>query len=398
MMRDVVIYLIYQVPGSTAHVLDAPDSPLRQEYLARFADREGIEFLDRFIPKFRGEARGEILTSLVEDRRLTPQRIAWVYRSVVADPALPEFEALLRAHQPDAALSPAAVQDLYNRANPTNQTLADLGYLSSVHPLELWAARYLIEHPAATRSEMIQASVQVRQDVYRWLFQTSRQGAQDQRIRFLLEVEAFTAILAGWRELGYPFENIVPSLGSSIGSSGDRPSALGELVGIILNGGVRQPTVRIEELHFAAGTPYETQMVWEGGGGGVRVMEEEVALVLREAMIGVVEEGTARRIRGVFRGPDGLPLVVGGKTGTGDNRYRTFAPGGRLIESRSVNRTSTFVFFLGERHYGVVTAYVPGEEADDFWFTSALPSQILRELAPVLEPVLAGRDGRSDLP
>jgi hypothetical protein len=234
---------------------------------------------------------------------------------------------------------------------------------------------------------MIAASEGARQDVYAWLFRTSRQSAQDQRIRSLLEVEAFTEILAGWRRLGYPFENIVPSLGTSIGSSGDRPAALGELVGIILNDGVRLPTYRLEELHFAEGTPYETRMLREGSEGE-RVMPTEVAGILREAMVDVVEQGTARRMRGAIVGPDGIPLVVGGKTGTGDNRYRVFAPGGRLVESRSVNRTSTFAFFIGERYYGVITAYVPGEDADRYWFTSALPTQILRALASTVQGLM----------
>jgi membrane peptidoglycan carboxypeptidase len=388
LMRDIVNHFVYRVPGSTAYVLDDPDSPLRQDYLQRFADREGIQFLNQFIPKFQGKSRSEILQALVGERRLTPQRIAWAYRAVAPDPALEEFEILLRANQPESEFSAATVADLYARANPENQPLADLGYLASVHPLELWAARHLIENPEATRAQMIEASAGARQDVYAWLFRTSRQSAQDQRIRSLLEVEAFTEILAGWRRLGYPFENIVPSLGTSIGSSGDRPAALGELVGIILNDGMRRPTFRLEELHFGADTPFETRMVREGAAGE-RVMAAEVAAVLREAMVDVVEEGTARRVRGAFLGPDGSPLTVGGKTGTGDNRFRVFAPGGRLVESRSVNRTSTFAFFIGDRYYGVITAYVPGEDADRYWFTSALPTQILRALAPAVQGLMA---------
>ncbi|MEX1256637.1 MAG: transglycosylase domain-containing protein [Gemmatimonadota bacterium] len=386
-MRDVVNHYVYRVPGSTAYVLEEPDSPLRQDYLERFADREGIQFLNQFIPKFQGKSRSEILQALVADRRLTPQRIAWVYRAVAPNPTPDEFEFLLRANQPESEFSVATVADLYARANPEGQLLADLGFLASVHPLELWAARHLIVNPEATRTELIAASETARQDVYAWLFRTNRQSAQDQRIRSLLEVEAFTEILAGWRRLGYPFENIVPSLGTSIGSSGDRPAALGELVGIILNGGVRLPTYRLEELHFAEGTPFETRMLREGSEGE-RVMATEVAAILREAMVDVVEEGTARRMRGAIVGPDGVPLVVGGKTGTGDNRYRVFAPGGRLIESRSVNRTSTFVFFIGDRYYGVITAYVPGEDADRYWFTSALPTQILRALAPAVQGLM----------
>lgn len=395
MMRDIVNYYIYRVPGSTAHVLDDTNDPLRQEYLERFADREGIQFLDQFYPKYQGRTRTEILNILIgEERRLSPQRVARAYRAVVPNGSLAEFDPLLRANQPEAAFVGATIEDLYLRANPVGQNLADLGYLSSVHPLELWVARFLIENPEGTRSDVISASTDARQEVYRWLFRTSRQSAQDQRIRSLLEVEAFTHIHEGWKRFGYPFENIVPSLGSSIGSSGDRPSALSDMVGIILNDGVRLPTYRVEELHFATGTPFETMMVREGRTGE-QVTSVEVAQVLREAMTDVVENGTARRVAGAFRTPDGTLLTVGGKTGTGDNRYRTFSPGGRLLESRSVNRTSTFVFFIGDRFYGVVTAYVPGEDADDYTFTSALPSQILRELAPMVEELV--RDAEADL-
>jgi membrane peptidoglycan carboxypeptidase len=169
------------------------------------------------------------------------------------------------------------------------------------------------------------------------------------------------------------------------------------MVGIILNDGIRLRTYRVEELHFATDTPYETRMVREGQPGE-RVTSSEVAQVLREAMTDVVQNGTARRVAGAFRAPDGSLLTVGGKTGTGDNRYRTFSPGGRLLESRSVNRTSTFVFFIGDRFYGVVTAYVPGEDADDYGFTSALPSQILRELAPMVEELVRNAETDPLLP
>ena len=73
---------------------------------------------------------------------------------------------------------------------------------------------------------------------------------------------------------------------------------------------------------------------------------------------------------------------MGGKTGTGDNRVEVFGAGGRLIKSRAVSRTATFVFFIGERYFGVITAYVPGETAQNYNFTSALPVQILKISRP----------------
>lgn len=383
MMRDIVNYYTYGAPDSKAHVLDEPDSPLRREYLTRFADREGIKFLDRFIPKFRGKDRTGIFQALMRGRRLTPQRIAWVYRTVAPAPRWEELEGVLRAARPDWEVTEATVRDIFRRADPAPHALADLGFLASVHPLELWVARYLIEHPEASRTEITTASAGARQDAYRWLFRTDRPGAQDRRIRSLLEVEAFTEIHAVWKRHGYPFENVVASLGSAIGSAGDRPSALSELVGIILNDGIRVPTYHVEELHFARNTPFETRMALEETAGE-RVMAPEVAQALRAAMVDVVENGTGRRMAGVLRRLDGTPLTVGGKTGTGENRHRVFGAGGTIVDSQIVNRTAAFVFFIEDRYYGVVTAYVPGAAANDFQFTSTLTTQLLHELAPVL--------------
>jgi len=113
-----------------------------------------------------------------------------------------------------------------------------------------------------------------------------------------------------------------------------------------------------------------------------------VAQTVRRALMGVVVEGTATRLRDAYRSPAGAPLPVGGKTGTGDNRLDRFGRGGRLISQRVVDRTATFVFFLGDRFFGTVTAYVPGAVAGSYHFTSALAVQLLKALEPQLEPLL----------
>ena len=48
------------------------------------------------------------------------------------------------------------------------------------------------------------------------------------------------------------------------------------------------------------------------------------------------------------------------------------------------SRSATFAFLIGDRHFGVITAYVEGEDAAGFGFTSSLPVQVLKELAPAL--------------
>jgi hypothetical protein len=93
-------------------------------------------------------------------------------------------------------------------------------------------------------------------------------------------------------------------------------------------------------------------------------------------------------LRGAYHAPDGTLLAVGGKTGTGDNRLDRFGRGGLLISQRVVDRTATFVFFLGDRFFGTITAYVPGTIAGTYHFTSALAVQLLKALEPQLDPLL----------
>lgn len=80
--------------------------------------------------------------------------------------------------------------------------------------------------------------------------------------------------------------------------------------------------------------------------------------------------------------------AVGGKTGTGDHRKEIWGKGHRLIESKFISRSAVFAFFLGERFFGVITAYVEGENAGDYQFTSSVPVQIMKYLKPALTPLL----------
>jgi hypothetical protein len=116
-------------------------------------------------------------------------------------------------------------------------------------------------------------------------------------------------------------------------------------MGILANDGVRRPTLRIRSLRFAAGTPFDT-IVKPRLAADERLLPSSLVAVVKQELIGVVKEGTARRISGVMAFPDGTPVEVGGKTGTGDNRFTRFAKGGGMIESRVINRTGTFVFMI----------------------------------------------------
>jgi membrane peptidoglycan carboxypeptidase len=284
---------------------------------------------------------------------------------------------------PEASLNEAALARLYDEVSPQRLGLADRGYLAGVHPLELWVVGYLRQHADATFSQVADASVEERQEVYGWLFKTRHKSAQDSRIRQLLEAESFQGIYRAWKRLGYPFDSLVPSYATSIGASADRPAALAELMGILVNDGVRMPTLRIERLEFGANTPFESRLAY-GKDRGERVLPVEIARLTRRVLAEVVEQGTAQRLKGTFKTEDGKFIPVGGKTGTGDHRFSTFARNGALVSSRVVSRSGTFVFYLGDRYFGTLTAYVYGPEAASYAFTSGLPVQILKVLAPSL--------------
>jgi membrane peptidoglycan carboxypeptidase len=381
LMRDLVDHHIFRAPGSIGRVLEDPTDGRREGYLTRFADREGSEFIRRFYRKYAGKPPDEALELALGGTRHTPAGLAAVLRSVSPDADVAVLRALLATRLPGVFVADRVVEEVHARAG--RLSLVDRGYVARVHPLELWLLTYLKTHPTAELSEVLKASAEARQAVYGWLFKTRHRYAQDKRIASLLELEAFLEIHRGWQRLGYPFASLTPSLGTAIGSSGDRPAALAELMGIIANGGVRQPTVLVERLQFAPDTPYETRL-GQTPAPSRPVMAPEVAAVVQRALTEVVEQGTARGLRDSLRREDGSRHVVAGKTGTGDHRYETYAPGGRLIDSRPVSRAATFVFIIDGRFFGTVTAYVPGVEAGRYEFTSALPVRLLGQLMPAL--------------
>ena len=393
LMRDVVRYYMFQLPGSSAQLLADADDPRRAEYLSRFADREGKDFLARFWNKYRGKDWSEIEPALMQGVRIKASKIAAVHRTIYPDATPDQFAKFLHTYLPaEAEVDNERIAKMYDQYSVANMSLADRGYVASVHPLELWLVGYLRTHPKAGWDEVVGASTKQRQEVYSWLFKTHRKHAQDKRIAGLIEVEAFLKIHAQWKKMGYPFDSLVPSYATTLGASADRPIALAELMGILINGGVRKPTQRIDSLHFAKDTPYETVVKRSDADKGERVLNADVARAVVNAIRGVVQEGTAKRVKTAFVKPDGSVIALGGKTGTGDQRFDVFGAGHRLIESRYVNRSATFVFNIGERFFGSMTAYVHGPDSAHYDFTSALPVQLLVKLAPSLMPMIERQD------
>ena len=384
-MREVVQHLTHR-DGSAALILANPQDPRRRALLERFAAFEGADYLEKFVNQYGGLSPDMALEKLAAavapaGEKPRPERLAVVYRSVRPEADFEAFARWFIDHYPKPLRLDEMVT-LYEKHGVDRFSLQDRGYIARRHPLELWVVTHLHQHPQATTRERLAAAMPEIPGIYAWLLDRDAPAAQDTRIRIMLEQDAFAELHRRWQRLGFPFEKLVPSYGTALGSSGDRPAALAELAGIISAGGLRHPLRRITRYHFAEGTPYET-IIGTPRVVAPRVMLPEVAKVAHEAVLGVVERGTGRVLKGAFGGG---PLAVGGKTGTGDNRIRQVDARGRVVREQVRNRTATLVFLVGERWFGVVTAFVPGEAADAYSFTSGLVSRLLKHLAPKLLP------------
>lgn len=390
LMRDIVRYHEARLPPLESIVTADTAISSRQALLERYADNDGRLLVERFFKRHRGKSRDEMLADLAGGAP-SAERLTRVLRAVVPAATERDLADLLHRQFPGDSFPPEEVARLYQGVTPS-LILVERGLLARAHPLEVWVAAWLWNRPEATLQEIQRHAFQSRQEAHGWLLRPTSDltRAQDRALKIAREREAFKPIHAAWQRLGYPYNDMVPSLGTAIGSSGDRPGALAELVGILLSEGVRRPVVRADRLHFAKDTPFETVMVLDYQPG-TRVLPPEIAAVARKALADVVREGTAGVLRGALVGPDSSEIVIGGKTGTGNNQFKFFARNGRQTGARQVSRTATFTFFLGERFYGVATAYVDGEAAAEFEFTSGLPVRLVKLLLPELAPLVLGR-------
>jgi membrane peptidoglycan carboxypeptidase len=376
LMRDVVRFHEARLSYDPDAVLNDPDNSVRLYLLKEIADKESQHFLYEAYDKYRHQDTDAIVDRLLEKKGASPRYLAMAFLAWNPKADVDGLAQWLESH--GAPVTPDEARKLFKAYDPGRLNISDYGYLLNRQPLDVWCAGQLIQDPSITWDELLKRSAGVREVASKWLFQTKNRHAQDVRLRIRIEEDAFVRMTPYWQRLGFPFDHLVPSLATAIGSSADRPVALAELIGIIVNGGIHMPTLRVERLRFAAGTPYET--VFEPKARtGERVMDPQVARALHDVLTGVVQNGTAARLAHTFMDHDGKPIVSGGKTGSGDNRYET------RNWSRAVSRTGTFAFYIGDRYFGVMTAYVGGETAGNYVFTSALPVTALKLLAPALK-------------
>lgn len=383
MMRDIVNYHMTHSMNVDPAIFTDPAHPQRSAYLHQFADAEGQSFMWRFWREQQDKTPDQIAAHLASKTRRTPVQLAVVYRSLFPNASLEDMSAFIQRECTSSCKADGDYSKQYADYAKDKFNLHDRGYLSRLHPLELWVASAKVADAQLTWDKAVKDSAQDRIDVYQWLLRSNKMGGQNIRIRVMLEKEAFTHIHKMWQNMGFPFERMVPSYASALGSSGDTPQGLSNFVGILQNDGMVRPGIKFSGLDFGAGTPYSLQ--FDANPAASRsALNPLIAQKVRREMQGVVERGTARRAFESVRLSDGTALAVGGKTGTGDNRIKTRGGGTAAVNSR----TATFVFSIDDRFYGTIVAYVPGQDAAQFRFTSALPVQIFKSIANDLQPLL----------
>jgi len=381
LIRDLVYYHRARLPYNSEVVLNTPANPDRQRLLQEIADEESRAALRRAYQNFAKQRPEEIVKRLLGAKGHFERRLAILFFAWRIGSDEEALRAWLAKHQVNTAEIDMA--KLFRAFDNPRLTLVDYAYLLGLHPLDLWCANAYRDDANLTWEKLWTDSGEARRVGSSWLLSDRAHRAQDLRLRIRMEKDAFNRLAPYWQRLGFPFKTLVPTYASAIGSSSDRPVALAELVGILVNNGVRRPASSLTKVHFAGGTPYET-VLEPSHPKGEQVLAAEVAHTVRQAMATVVEQGTARRLNGVFKLSNGEVVTAGGKTGSGDNRFETFNRAGAVISSRATNRTATFVFYIGERYFGVITAYVQGREAGNYHFTSGLPVTILKLLAPAI--------------
>lgn len=385
LMRDLVRFHSARLPYDTKALLKDLNHPFRQTYLMDSAHHEAKLFLVKHHRKYRDLSETEIVTQLLGRRALSANNLATVFFAWYPWGNESDFSRWLESFPVQVDNNKAA--RLVRKYKRLRYSLADYAYRLKKNQIELWAAGRIAKKSDITQGELIKASHPIIDQSYAWLYRGRNSSAQKRHLRIKIERDAFARMTRYWQRLGYPFGKLVASYATAIGSSSDRPAALAELMSILVNDGVRQPEVIIKRLVIGSGTPYHTAFR-KAEAVGERVLAPVVAKKIRELLELVVERGTARRVRGAYKYSDGGPIAVGGKTGSGDNRIKKFGRNGQLLSSVAVNRTATFVFYLGERFFGVLTAFVSGSDADDFSFTSSLPVAMLKKMASIVNPRL----------
>lgn len=392
MMRDIAYYHTHNLYGINGYSLEGLSKEKRMDLLKRFTAREASQFLRRYYRKYSKNDTTALFDLLKTSLKGNPLRLAAAFGAIFPEDSYNDFVEKMQKLSREE-LSDSRIGELYDVYIKGNLGLTDQASVSGLHLFEIHVLNRLFANPKETFEDVKNSSSKTQDEYYSWLFKAT--SAHDTRLRIILEEDAFKEIHKMWKQVGYRNDSLVPSYATALGTSADQPAALAELMGIVANNGLRVPVRKIESLHFAADTPFETRLV-PAAAEGVRVMHPEIARIVKEAAREVVASGTGVRLKAGL-GEGEAAHIIGGKTGTGDNRFKVFGPGGAVVEDRVVSRTATFVFLIGDHSFGTMTVFVEGEEAGTFEFTSSLPVTLVKLLSNDLLPLLNAARERNKL-
>ncbi|MCB1843313.1 MAG: transglycosylase domain-containing protein, partial [Halioglobus sp.] len=113
MMKEVADHYIYRRPDSLARVLENPQDSGRIDYLRRFADREGAQFLGRFYKKHAGKSRQGMLEALLDGVRVSPRSLTVILRSLAEVSTSEELAPWLARYVPNERFTESEIEKLF---------------------------------------------------------------------------------------------------------------------------------------------------------------------------------------------------------------------------------------------------------------------------------------------
>ena len=104
LLQDIVSYISYHGENSSYQLLQDDDNPRRDQYLRRFADREGITFLQRFWKKYQHKTAAERLVCPI--RLILHAAIRWNYGcyAICSNTAMPVLRPLSQPAAPSVRI------------------------------------------------------------------------------------------------------------------------------------------------------------------------------------------------------------------------------------------------------------------------------------------------------
>ncbi|MAI60885.1 MAG: hypothetical protein CBB87_00160 [Micavibrio sp. TMED27] len=406
-MRDIRDHITAVDLGISETLYNDISHPDRDGYLQDFIAYESPIFLGRYNRTFfrkGAKAPEDILSDeLIRKGNIDAKSIAVIHRALYPERGFDDYKKLINKHKQTSEIAnktDAELKEIYIEELGIERTPKEKGHATGITPLKIWIAEQAVKNPG-TRPKIIPENVLAAD--YNWLTYYDADSEksvsraldrQNRRIQQVVEMRAFEIIHKSWERQGFPFNKMVSSLASVLGSSADRPKATAELLGIMQNNGQKLQTRAFNKIHLAKDTPYE-QIFEAVASQPEQVVSPEIAQIAFEAAQGVVEHGTAMNAKDSVSLSDKRKLTIAGKTGTHDGEARRRNPVTGKLETVKDDRFGVFTFAIGDYHFGTITIAVLDQKAEDHKFTSSFNVQLFKKLAPMLRPVLDSAYGIS---